>query len=79
MKMMTMKMEMIHIYASMTGCILPLSRAEKADVVLHYIQLELSSAISWIVATEHCLFFVGLLYSKILDPEIKTALYIQTG
>ena len=56
-----MKMKMTIIYASMTGCILPLSRAEKADVVFHYIQLELFSAISWI---ERCLFFVGL-YTRI--------------
>ena len=69
-KMMTMKMNMTIIYASMTGCtspmdndckgmdcvILPLSRAEKADVVLHYIQLELFSAISWIVAAERSYF-----------------------
>ena len=55
-----MKMEMTIIYASMTGCILPLSRAEKADVVFHYIQLELFPAISWIVAAERCVFFVGL-------------------
>ena len=71
MKMMTMKMEMIHIYASMTGCILPLSRAEKADVVLHYIQLEFFSVISWIVAAERCLFLVGLYSNNFLTPEKK--------
>ena len=76
--MMTMKMEMTIIYVSMTGCMLPLSRAEKADVVFHYIQLELFPAISWIVAAERCLFFVGLYSDNFLTPEIKTALYVQT-
>ena len=72
-----MKMEMTIIYASMAGCILPLSRAGKADVVLHYIQLELFSAISWIVAAERCLFLVGLYSNNFLQPRKQTALYIQ--
>ena len=69
MKIVTMKMNMAMPMQSMQCVILLLSRTEKADVVLHYIQLELFSAISWIVAAGRCLFFASL-YSDFLSIDI---------